>query len=48
MLAAAGRNGLQLIHHNPSDADLRRGRGDPAMLAWYLDEDPSILEWDPN
>jgi hypothetical protein len=48
MLAAAGRNGLQLIHHNPGGDDPRRGRGDPALLAWYLDEDPSIREWDPD
>jgi len=48
MLAAAKRNGLQLIHHYPSDDDLRLGRGDPAVLAWYLDEDPSIRAWDPD
>jgi hypothetical protein len=43
---AAARNGLQVIHHNPSDAEARRG--DPTVLAWYLDEEPSIREWDPE
>jgi hypothetical protein len=46
LLAAASQAGLQLIHHNPTDADLELGRENKAMLAWYLDEEPTLRAWD--
>lgn len=48
LLAAASQTGLQLIHHNPTDADLETGRGHKAILAWYLDEEPTLRAWDPT
>jgi hypothetical protein len=33
--------GLQLIKHWPSDAEVRAYAGDPNILAWYLDEEPT-------
>lgn len=47
-LAAAAEHGLQLVYHYPKDDDVRRWRDHPGLLAWYLDEDPSIRAWDPE
>ncbi len=47
-LAAATASGLQLVYHNPKDDEVLRWRDDPGLLAWYLDEDPSIRDWDPE
>jgi hypothetical protein len=44
----AVRNGLQFVYHHPTDSDVTRWRSHPALLAWYLDEDPSIRDWAPN
>jgi hypothetical protein len=48
LLAEASRRGLQLIYHNPTDADVRAGRGNESILAWYLDEEPTLRKWDPD
>ena len=39
---AAHAAGLALILHNPSEADVRLLSGRPELLAWYLDEEPSL------
>ncbi|MBT5109933.1 MAG: hypothetical protein HOM25_14740 [Rhodospirillaceae bacterium] len=46
--AAASRRGLQLIYHNPTDADVLAGRDSESILAWYLDEEPTLRQWDPD
>jgi hypothetical protein len=33
---------LQVIFHNPEPADAARLRGHPALLSWYLDEEPGL------
>jgi hypothetical protein len=48
LATAAARHGLQLIHHNPSDSDVAAWRGNSSILAWYLDEEPTLREWDPG
>ena len=45
-LAAAA--GVQLILHWPSDADVASFRDHPAVLAWYLDEEPTGAYWDKD
>jgi len=45
---ASAQHGLQLIHHNPSDSDVDAWRGSSSILAWYLDEEPTLREWDPD
>jgi hypothetical protein len=37
---------MQLIVHWPSDADVATFRDYPAVLAWYLDEEPTGAYWD--
>jgi len=44
VLEAAGRNGLQVIHHYPTDADVTRHKGNRRLLAWYLDEEPTLKD----
>ncbi len=34
---------LQLVPHWPSNPDVTAHAGDPTILAWYLDEEPSFL-----
>ena len=48
LVEAAARNGLQLIYHNPTDADIMAQRGNTSILAWYLDEEPTLRKWDPD
>ena len=45
--AAAGA-GVQLIVHSPTDADVAAFRDHPAVLAWYLDEEPTGAHWDKD
>lgn len=45
---AASRNGLQLVYHYPTETEAAAWRDNPAVLAWYLDEDPTIRNWDPD
>ena len=40
-MADARASGLRAIVHHPSDADVARFAADPALYAWYLDEEPS-------
>lgn len=42
---AAGAK-LQLIIHWPDDTEVARFRDHPAVLAWYLDEEPTGTYWD--
>src|SRR5688500_17873614 len=44
----AERAGVQLIIHWPSDADIKNFRDHPAVLAWYLDEEPTGAYWDKD
>lgn len=39
---AARQARLQIIYHNPSDAEVRRFAGHSTMLSWYLDEEPTL------
>lgn len=39
----AGEVGLQVIVHWPKEESVQALSGDPALLAWYLDEEPSFL-----
>ncbi|MBL4721973.1 MAG: hypothetical protein JKY20_12700, partial [Alphaproteobacteria bacterium] len=48
LIAAASRTGLQLIHHNPTERDVEKWRSSSALLAWYLDEEPTLRSWDPD
>lgn len=41
--ARAQAAGLQVIVHGPDDADVAALADSPALLAWYLDEEPSFL-----
>jgi hypothetical protein len=41
VLAAARANGLQLVIHDPTDAELARSAGDPAVLGYDLDHEPT-------
>ncbi len=41
VIGDARANGLQVIHHNPSDAEVAKYAGDANLLAWYLDEEPT-------
>lgn len=41
-MADARANGLRVIFHNPSDSHVAAYRADAALLAWYLDEEPSM------
>ena len=45
-LAAAA--GVQLIVHWPSEADVSKFRNHLAVLAWYLDEEPTGAYWDKD
>jgi hypothetical protein len=40
--------GIQLIVHSPRQADVLAYRGHPAILAWYLDEEPTGAHWDKD
>jgi hypothetical protein len=42
---AARDAGVQLVVHNPSDAFVAAHKDDPAVLAWYLDEEPTGRYW---
>lgn len=39
---AALEAGLQIVFHNPDEVTVRRFRDHPAMLSWYLDEEPEL------
>lgn len=42
-IADAARDaGVQIVYHNPRDDDVRRFRNHPALLSWYLDEEPTL------
>ena len=41
-VAAAGALGLHLIIHQPDDTVVRTLANSPSLLAWYLDEEPSL------
>lgn len=41
-IANARANGLRVVVHNPSDAVVAAHSADPTLLAWYLDEEPSL------
>jgi len=41
-VAAAGRAGLQVIVHQPDDDTISALASRPELLAWYLDEEPSL------
>lgn len=45
---AAAAAGVQLIVHWPSDADVAAYRDHPAILAWYLDEEPTGAHWEKD
>jgi hypothetical protein len=36
------QNNLQLIYHYPKDSELKKYATDPQILAWYLDEEPTM------
>ncbi|MBI1209530.1 MAG: hypothetical protein GC191_19885 [Azospirillum sp.] len=40
---AAGRHGLGLVFHYPSDAGIAGFADDSRVLAWYLDEEPNLM-----
>ena len=42
---AAKAAGIQLIIHHPHDAEVAAHREHPAVLGWYLDEEPTGAHW---
>lgn len=42
VLSQARAHGLRLLFHHPTDDEVRTHAGDPQILAWYLDEEPSL------
>lgn len=47
VIDGARRHGLMLIPHHPTDPEIRKLAKDPAILAWYLDEEPTQF-YDPK
>lgn len=45
---AAKKNGLQVIHRYPSDAEILKWRSSGTILAWYLNEEPTWLVREDN
>lgn len=42
VLSEARSQGLRVLFHHPRDEEIAARAGDPALLAWYLDEEPSL------
>ena len=42
-VAEARRLGLRIIRHDPTDAEVARYAGDPVILGWCVDEEPSMF-----